>query len=99
VYDVRRSLIQSRLAQGVSLYALAKRAKELRPDVSGLRHWAFSQWEDLNSGRSPSDVQLEAWAEALGLRLELVEVEAGAAAAGDELDPPTGARVARRRAA
>lgn len=75
VYSTRRALISRRLEQGLSLYALSQRARELRPDVLGLTHWAFSQWEIEGSSRSPSDVQLEAWAAALGLELVLLPLD------------------------
>lgn len=91
------SLIARRVALGLSTYQVSERIRAAHPALPGMQRVAIVRWE--RGGLQPSHVQLAAWAEALGLRLELVESEAVAAAADDELDPPTGARAARRRAA
>lgn len=96
---IRKALVTRRADLRLGTYAVTERMRAMHPEVAGCQRRALQRWELGLS--APTDLQLAAWAEALGLRLELVEGEAVAAAApvGDELDPPTGARAARRRAA
>lgn len=52
---------------------LAKEIRRVAPEVRGCTRTAITYWERGDTGRSPSDVQLAAWAQALGLELTLIE--------------------------
>lgn len=86
-------LKQRRLELGLSLYAVSRRMREASPQLRGTQIAALSRWEDDTAGFRPSDLQLQAWASALGLEVKLVEV--AAVEATPELDPPTSPRARR----
>lgn len=72
---VRRALRRERLRRGWTFARVADGVQ-----CRGVLRQILVVWESGTAGRSPSDVQLEAWAAALGLRLQLVEACPGAEA-------------------
>lgn len=55
----------------MSRYELERLARQRSPNVRGLQRAAFQAWEGEAEGRSPSDEQLVAWADALDLDIVL----------------------------
>lgn len=71
---IRDALRSRRLTLGLSALQVVRLVSEGSPEVRGFTPSSLRAWETGSAGRSPSDVQLQAWARALGLEVELRQV-------------------------
>lgn len=71
----RQALHRRRVSLGLTQAEVSARVQAARPEVRGVSRSDLARFEGLQPGRSPSDLQLEAWAQALGLELVLLPLD------------------------
>lgn len=74
--SLREDLRARRRDLGLSAREVVDLVRRLHPHVRGVHLSAIRAWERGADGRSPSDVQLDAWARVLGFELVLQPVAA-----------------------
>jgi transcriptional regulator with XRE-family HTH domain len=69
--SLRLLLRDRRIELGLTTTEVAEKARAASAGLKGFHGSSISYWETPSSGRSPSTEQLVAWAEVLGLSIEL----------------------------
>ena len=70
--SIRTNLRQLRERGHLTCAEVARRIKERHPTVKGCSGGVIAVWESGSPGRSPSDIQLSAWADVLGCQVVVV---------------------------